>query len=269
MHNDLVSLSVELAKAHLMQNRMSFRDVPGFVRDIHEVLSQLDRAGSAASPVSAGAAATPPRAAANSRTTAPANAASAELTASEVAIETAPETAAEISTGSVSRVAPILNEDISDAAFKGLDPWLAKRITTKMASKLDPKNKIHPTVYPDDIICLEDGQKVRLLRPYVQKRFGLAFNDYIDKWNLPDDYPTAPPKYLEAKRAAAKASGLGVTTRARRESKAVAAPAKTRRAARTTTPRADAVPERKGNPSTATQPGAGGRGRRREAQILT
>lgn len=254
MHNDLVSLSVELAKAHLMQNRMSFRDVPGFVRDIHEVLRQLDNAGSAAPvsatpSVSASAAATPRRVAVNPRAAAPAIAAPATLTAPEVAAETVPATAAESGNVGASRIAPIIHDDISDPAFKGLDPWLAKRITAKMASKLDPKNKIHPTIYPDDIICLEDGQKVRLLRPYVQKRFGLAFNDYIDKWNLPDDYPTAPPKYLEAKRAAAKASGLGVTTRARRESKSVAAPAKTKRAARTTTPKADPVPARKGNRS--------------------
>ena len=117
----------------------------------------------------------------------------------------------------MSRVAPVLHDDISDPAFEGLDPWLAKRISPKMAGKLDPANAVHPTVFPDYIICLEDGETVKLLRPYVQKRFGLAFNEYLDKWNLPDDYPTAPPKYLEAKRAAAKASGLGVTTRAHRE----------------------------------------------------
>lgn len=119
-------------------------------------------------------------------------------------------------------VAPIRDENIDDAAYKGLDPWLAMRISPSMASKLNAQNKPHPTVFQDRIICLEDGKEVKLLRAYLKKNFNLEFRDYVSRWNLPANYPTAPPAYLATKRAIAKKTGLGVTTRAHREKRAAA-----------------------------------------------
>src|SRR3546814_19623168 len=87
-----------------------------------------------------------------------------------------------------SDVAPIRDEDISDPRFKGIDPWLAKRISPGLAEKLNPKNKIHPTIFEDKLICLEDGSEVKLLRSYVKKNFKLDFHQYMSKWNLPSDY---------------------------------------------------------------------------------
>src|SRR3546814_20042696 len=90
-----------------------------------------------------------------------------------------------------------------------------------------PKNKIHPTIFEDKLICLEDGSEVKLLRSYVKKNFKLDFHQYMSKWNLPSDYPTAPAEYVNKKREIAKKTGLGVTTRANRENRAAAAPAAT------------------------------------------
>ena len=110
----------------------------------------------------------------------------------------------------------ILNSDITGPEFEGIDPWLAARITPRTAGKLNKDWKIHPTVFPDHLVCLEDGESVKLLRAYLKKRYDLSFVEYLDRWNLPDDYPTAPPNYLAAKREMAKAAGLGVTTRGAR-----------------------------------------------------
>src|SRR3546814_15593794 len=66
-----------------------------------------------------------------------------------------------------------------------------------------------------------------LFRSYVKKNFKLDFHQYMSKWNLPSDYPTAPAEYVNKKREIAKKTGLGVTTRANRENRAAAAPAAT------------------------------------------
>ena len=178
----LLEMSVELAKAHLAGSPMEAGKINGLVEDLYRNLKRLAAgewapAPEAASPLSSVPPATPVRS-----TDAP----------------------------------PIINSDISGPEFEGIDPWLAARIKRGVARKLNRDGSIHPTVFPDHIVCLEDGQSVKLLRPYIKKRFDLSFADYLDRWNLPDDYPVAPPEYLAAKREMAKAAGLGVTTRGAR-----------------------------------------------------
>lgn len=204
MTSDLLAMSVELTRAHLTQNQMSHQDVPEFLKSIHTTLRELSESGKEKGQGT-------PLAAPEATAATPADAPEVEPTG-----QTDEETS--------HKIAPIRDEDISDPAYKGIDPWLAKRISPSFAKELNPKNKIHPTVFPDYLICLEDGKRVKLLRAYVRKNFGLEFHEYIDKWNLPTDYPTAPATYVEAKRKMAKATGLGVTTRANRERGAVAAP---------------------------------------------
>lgn len=107
--------------------------------------------------------------------------------------------------------APVIQTDISDPAYEGLDTWLAQRITPAIARKLNPANALHPSVFSDHIICLEDGGKVTLLKSYLRSRFNMSLEDYIKRWNLPADYPSAPPRYSEKRRHLAMKSGLGHT----------------------------------------------------------
>ncbi|HMO73868.1 MAG TPA: MucR family transcriptional regulator [Sphingopyxis sp.] len=197
MASDLLDLSVEITKAHLSQNQMSHQDIPDFIRSIHNTLVELRNAGSASANLADGP-----------------HARAAEASATDANSTTSADSDM---AGATSKVAAIRDENIDDPAYEGLDPWLAKRIGPNLAKKLDPQNEIHPTVYEDRIICLEDGSEVKLLRAYVRKNFGLEFHEYLDKWNLPDNYPTAPPAYVENKRRLAKQSGLGVTRRAKRK----------------------------------------------------
>src|SRR3546814_18223960 len=85
------------------------------------------------------------------------------------------------------------------------------------------------TLFLTKRICLEYGSEVKILRSYVKKNFKLDFHQYMSKWNLPSDYPTAPAKYVNKKREIAKKTGLGVTTRANRENRAAAADRKSTR----------------------------------------
>lgn len=111
---------------------------------------------------------------------------------------------------------PIINKDVSGSEFEGLDPWLAARVPRRVARLLDPSSAVHPSVHEDILICLEDGARVKLLRAYLRKNHGMSLADYMDRWRLPADYPSAPAAYLDGKRAQAKASGLGVTLRGSR-----------------------------------------------------
>ncbi|HEY4545215.1 MAG TPA: MucR family transcriptional regulator [Pedomonas sp.] len=127
-------------------------------------------------------------------------------------------------------IAPVIMTDISNPAYKNLDTWLAQRITPAVAKKLNPESAAHPSVFPDHLICLEDGGKVTLLKPYIRSRFNLSLEDYIKRWNLPADYPSAPPRYIERKRRLAQKSGLGYAKSAKAEQAAEPAPAPVKRA---------------------------------------
>lgn len=179
----ILELSVELAKAHISLNPMSADQVSPLIRNIFQTLNDLSQHG-----------VTPDM--------------SRKTDDSSQGLEP-------IVTPAIDKAPPVINLDTSDEAFEGLDPWLAARISRRLALQLNREPVGHPTIFQDYLVCLEDGAKVKLLRAYIRKRFGLTFAQYLDKWNLPDDYPVAPPNFLEAKRSAAKTFGLGTTTRAR------------------------------------------------------
>lgn len=71
---------------------------------------------------------------------------------------------------------------------------------------------VHPkkSVFPDYIVCLEDGKRFKSLRRHLNVDFGLSPDEYRTKWNLPHDYPMTAPNYSATRSALAKAAGLGV-----------------------------------------------------------
>jgi len=76
-----------------------------------------------------------------------------------------------------------------------------------------------PGVFPDRIVCLEDGRDVTLLKSYVTRRHGMSVGEYLRRWRLPADYPMVPVEYAERKRTIARRSGLGTSVRANKERK--------------------------------------------------
>ncbi|WP_282607440.1 MucR family transcriptional regulator [Pelagibius sp. Alg239-R121] len=76
-----------------------------------------------------------------------------------------------------------------------------------------PAVPIKKSVTPDYIICLEDGKKLRVLKRYLMRSFGMSVEDYRERWNLPDDYPVVAPKYSSERRRLAKEIGLGIKFR--------------------------------------------------------
>lgn len=83
------------------------------------------------------------------------------------------------------------------------------------------------SVFPDYIVCLEDGKKFKSLKRHLRTDYGLSPDDYRAKWGLPPDYPMVAPSYSATRSALAKSTGLGrkpaappAATRAKRKTTA-------------------------------------------------
>src|SRR3546814_564066 len=189
MASDLLDMSFELTKGYLNQNQLTKDELPDLIRSIHQTLSDLRNTGSpttidaAPTAITAAPVAALPASSATALP-APASAAKTAAPAAEAPTVSTPAAAAPVApTAEVaepkrrgpkpgfkraakvqpapSDVAPIRDEDISDPRFKGIDPWLAQRISPGLAEKLNPKNKIHPTTFEEKPLCMEDAPAVK------------------------------------------------------------------------------------------------------------
>lgn len=76
----------------------------------------------------------------------------------------------------------------------------------------EPAVAIRKSVFPDYIVCLEDGTKLKMLKRYVQTRFNLTPVAYRKRWGLPSDYPMVAPNYARKRSDLARQIGLGRKT---------------------------------------------------------
>jgi predicted transcriptional regulator len=74
---------------------------------------------------------------------------------------------------------------------------------------LKPAVSPKKSVFPDYIVCLEDGKKFKSLKRHLRTHYDLSPEEYRDKWGLPADYPMVAPNYAAARSALAKKMGLG------------------------------------------------------------
>ena len=65
------------------------------------------------------------------------------------------------------------------------------------------------SVFPDYIICLEDGKKFRSLKRHLRSEHGMSAEQYREKWDLPQHYELVAPNYSAVRTALAKQHGLG------------------------------------------------------------
>ncbi|MER8924097.1 MucR family transcriptional regulator [Mesorhizobium sp. M0802] len=79
------------------------------------------------------------------------------------------------------------------------------------AATEEPVPAVNPkkSVFPDYIICLEDGKRFKTLRRHLRVDFGLTPDAYRTKWNLPSTYPMVAHNYAASRSAMAKSIGLG------------------------------------------------------------
>lgn len=77
------------------------------------------------------------------------------------------------------------------------------------AVELVPAVPIKSSVKPDYIVCLEDGEKLKMLKRHLMNRYNLTPDEYRAKWGLPTTYPMVAPNYAKVRSELAKRIGLG------------------------------------------------------------
>ena len=77
------------------------------------------------------------------------------------------------------------------------------------APKGEPAVPVKRSVRPDYIVCLEDGEKHKMLKRHLRTAHKLTPDAYRERWGLAGDYPLVAPKYAELRSKLAKKIGLG------------------------------------------------------------
>jgi predicted transcriptional regulator len=75
--------------------------------------------------------------------------------------------------------------------------------------KPTPAVPVKRSVFPDYIVCLEDGKKLKMLKRHLQSAYGMTPDEYRTRWGLPPDYPMVAPNYAAVRSALAREIGLG------------------------------------------------------------
>jgi predicted transcriptional regulator len=76
-----------------------------------------------------------------------------------------------------------------------------------------PAVPIKKSVFPDFIICLEDGKKLKMLKRHLMSAYGMTPEQYRERWQLGPEYPMVAPNYAQHRSTLAKKIGLGTTAR--------------------------------------------------------
>ncbi len=77
------------------------------------------------------------------------------------------------------------------------------------AERPSPAVPIKKSVFPNYIVCLEDGKHLKMLKRHLETSYNLTPEKYREKWDLPASYPMVAPNYAKQRSALAKQIGLG------------------------------------------------------------
>ncbi|MEA2739516.1 MAG: hypothetical protein QOH05_2823, partial [Acetobacteraceae bacterium] len=59
--------------------------------------------------------------------------------------------------------------------------------------RAQPAVPIRKSVFPDYIICLEDGKRLKMLKRHLSTAYNLTPDQYREKWGLEASYPMVAP----------------------------------------------------------------------------
>ena len=76
-----------------------------------------------------------------------------------------------------------------------------------------PAVPIKKSVFPDYIVCLEDGKKLKMLKRHLMSAYSLTPDQYRERWGLGPEYPMVAPSYAQHRSSLAKKIGLGTGSR--------------------------------------------------------
>jgi predicted transcriptional regulator len=70
-----------------------------------------------------------------------------------------------------------------------------RRVQDKSRAPDQPAVDIRRSVFPDHLICLEDGKSFKTLTRHLNETHGITPEQYRAKWDLPATYPMMAPDY--------------------------------------------------------------------------
>jgi predicted transcriptional regulator len=76
-----------------------------------------------------------------------------------------------------------------------------------------PAVPVKKSVFPDHIVCLEDGKKLKMLKRHLKTAYNMTPEQYRERWSLGSDYPMVAPNYAKHRSSLAKKIGLGTKPR--------------------------------------------------------
>ena len=85
------------------------------------------------------------------------------------------------------------------------------------AERPQPAVPVKKSVFPDHIVCLEDGKKLKMLKRHLKTAYNITPEQYRERWGLPPDYPMVAPNYARHRSSLAKKIGLGTKPRSGRK----------------------------------------------------
>ena len=93
--------------------------------------------------------------------------------------------------------------------------WTLSGIGTAppLLEKPQPAVPVKKSVFPDYLICLEDGKKLKILKRHLKAAYDLTPEQYRKRWELGPDYPMVAPNYARQRSSLAKKIGLGTKPR--------------------------------------------------------
>ncbi|QDH17078.1 MucR family transcriptional regulator [Swingsia samuiensis] len=109
----------------------------------------------------------------------------------------------------------VSSHDVAADALPGLIRSVHDTLSKVNVQEDAPSEKLVPavpprkSVFPDYIICLEDGKKLKLLRRHLKTSYNMTPEEYRERWNLPAEYPMVAPNYANHRSSLARKIGLG------------------------------------------------------------
>ena len=115
--------------------------------------------------------------------------------------------------------AHIANNAVATESLPGLIQEIYKTLSnvgkeTAPADRPQPAVSVKKSIFPDYLVCLEDGKKLKMLKRHLQTSYGISPEQYRERWGLAADYPMVAPNYARHRSSLAKQIGLGTKPRA-------------------------------------------------------
>jgi predicted transcriptional regulator len=97
--------------------------------------------------------------------------------------------------------------------YQGLSRLGSNNLSERPEPAVPPKKSI----FPDYIVCLEDGKKLKMLKRHLKTSYKMTPEQYRERWNLGADYPMVAPNYAKQRSRLAKQIGLGTSRRTQKQ----------------------------------------------------